>query len=243
MNRFRIVVIGWNVGNYIERCLRSIIDQDFKNWTLCAVLDPSEDNTFEVSGKIKDSRIKLIKNNSRKYSLSNIISSIKEQAPDDEDIIATVDGDDWLANNDSLSIVDRCYREDHNLLATHGSWVSYPNPNVGTNNFPYTEEDFRIGVRKVAWKASHLRTYKSKVWKRIKDSDFRDEHGNYFISSGDIAIMLPILEMATLNRIKFIPELIYIYNQETPYSDIKTKLKEQLYIADYIRKMKPYEPI
>lgn len=243
MNKFRIVVVGWNVEKYIIKCINSIIEQDFKNWTLCAVLDPSNDNTFEVVKIFSDDRIKIIYNENQQYALLNIIKSIKEQNPEDEDIIVTVDGDDWLYSAQTLSIVDRYYNNNPELIVTHGSWVPYPNSHAITNNSPYTLSDFKNNIRKVAWRASHLRTFKYKAWKRIKDNDFRDHEGKYYRSAWDLAIMWPILEMATFNRTKFISEPLYVYNQENPYGDTFMRLQEQMRYTDYIARMKPYDPI
>ena len=52
--------------------------------------------------------------------------------------------------------------------------------------------------------------------------------------------MFPILEMAGQDRVKFIPELIYSYNQESPYNDSKMRLREQMQYADYFAAKPPY---
>ena len=242
---FRIAVPTWNTERYIAKSLSSVLIQKENNYTCCVVVDPSTDKTdYIVKETIgKDPRFKIITNGVQKYALANIIDSINYQSPEDDDIIVLLDGDDWLINDNVLSIIKGYYDRDPSLLVTHGSWVAYPNPNAITNNAPYTEEDFRNNIRKVSWRASHLRTFKYKVWKKIKDSDFRDENNNYFRSAWDLAIMWPILEMATYKRVKFVPDILYVYNQETPYGDGHMRLREQMYLTDYIAGMKPYDPI
>jgi hypothetical protein len=206
------------------------------------VLDPSEDRTVELANKFcaLDSRIKVIANSTHMYSIPNIIRSITEQDPEDDDIIAILDGDDWLAMNISLELVKDYYDANPELLVTHGSWVSYPDPNVINNSCPYTEEDWNKGIRKVDWRASHLRTFKYKVWKNVKHDDLKGPDGEFIRVAGDLAVMYPMLEMSGRDRVQFIPEKIYVYNQETQYNDHKLRVQEQMNMADYIASKPPY---
>jgi glycosyltransferase involved in cell wall biosynthesis len=240
---FKIAVVGWNVEKYIDKCLGSLVNQKFKDWEVQVIIDPSSDKSFETAIKWQRDKIKIHQNNTRVYALGNIISAINMLNPSDEDIIVTVDGDDWLIDSNSLEIVQGYYNRFPDTWVTHGSWVPYPNPSANTNNAPYSEYEFNNNIRKFSWRASHLRTFKYKIWKLIKDNDFRDEQGCYYKSAWDLAIMWPILEMSTYKRVKFIQEKLYMYNQETPYSDGIIRLKEQMYLTDYIARMKPYEPL
>lgn len=239
---FRIAIIGWKAEEYIERCISSVISQDFKDWTACVIIDPSEDRTAELAERLtkQDSRIKFIANKVRMFALPNFVQSIREQQPQDEDVLVTLDADDWFAGPNTLSIVDRYYRNNPELLVTHGSWISYPNPFVTNNNEPYTSAEWEKGVRKVAWHASQLRTFKYKVWKHVKDEDLRDSNGLYIQVAGDVAIMFPVMEMAGQHRVQFISELIYVYNQETPYNGHKLKSDKQTQSAEYTRNRTPY---
>lgn len=239
---FRIVIIGWNVGTYLERCLKSVIDQEYKDWTACVVLDPSGDNSHSIASKysILDERIKLVLNSNREYATSNIIRSIDEQPCQDGDVIVTLDGDDWFSDNKSLSIVKGYYDRYPNLLVSHGSWVSYPDPLARNNNYPYSTEDWQKGIRRVPWRASHLRTFKYKVWKHVNKEDLKGPDGLYARVAWDLAIMFPMLELSGHSRVIFVPELIYTYNQETPFNDSKMRLMEQMQYADYFAAKPPY---
>ncbi len=200
---FRIVVVGWKAEQYIERCLTSIKYQTVQDWTACVVLDPSEDRTVELAKRfsIIDPRIKVIANNRQVYAISNIICSIMEQYPENEDIIVTVDSDDWMSRPDALEIVKRYYDNNSELLMTHGSWVSYPDSSVQTNNCPYTEADWSVGIRKVAWRASHLRTFKYRVFKHVNYNDLRGPGGEYAKVAGDLALTFPMLELSGAKRV------------------------------------------
>ena len=57
----------------------------------------------------------------------------------------------------------------------------------------------------------------------------------------DIAIMLPILEMAGYNRSKYISEKLYVYNQETPHNDYKLYAKQSAMDAECIMSKPAYQ--
>jgi glycosyltransferase involved in cell wall biosynthesis len=236
---FKIAVIAGPAQNYIQKCLASIVAQDYKNWHCQVIIDPV-DSSYGLAQRYESDQLRVLRNTESKYALANIIKAFELLNPIDDDILITVDGDDWLASEKSFSILKKYCDDNSDLLVTYGSWIAYPNPNVTTNNGSYTEEHFKYGIRRVSWRASHLRTMKYKVWKHIKDEDFRDQDGNYFRSALDLAIMWPALEMAGHRRSRHIPDILYTYNQETPFNDDKLRLKEQMYFTDYIAAKKPY---
>lgn len=239
MIQFKILIPGGPAENYIVNCLTSLIEQDYPHWQAQVILDPVGDKTYENALKIQDPRIRVKLNNTRNYNLANFLEATQLLQPKDDDIIIMIDADDWLARKDALSIVKGYYEAQSDLMLTHGSWVPYPKPNIH-NNLPYSEEDFAVGVRRVRWKASHLRTCKYKIWKNIKKEDLQDENGEFFKITGDLALMYPLLEMAGFHRIKFIPELLYTYNQETAFSDEKLHHQKQLDNEMKIRNKTPY---
>jgi len=81
---------------------------------------------------------------------------------------------------------------------------------------------------------------KYKIWKNIKDKDLRDLYGNYFKTAWDVAIMMPVLEMAGFDRSQFIKEILYVYNKITPFNDDKLYLNEQRANKKYICSLNSY---
>ena len=57
-----IIMPSYNTAQYITETIQSVIDQTYHNWELIIVDDCSTDNTDIVIGKIKDPRIRYIKN-------------------------------------------------------------------------------------------------------------------------------------------------------------------------------------
>lgn len=64
----------------------------------------------------------------------------------------------------------------------------------------------------------------------------------FFDVTRDQAMMFPMLEMAA-GRIKFIPEVLYLYNQSNPLNDFKNKLQRMMRCEQVIRSKIAYKPL
>ena len=56
-----VVIPAYNAGKYIEKCIQSIISQDFKDMEIIIINDGSTDNTKEICEKYVDGVIEVIK--------------------------------------------------------------------------------------------------------------------------------------------------------------------------------------
>jgi len=56
-----VVVPTYNNENLIEKCIKSILNQSFKDFELIIVDDCSKDKTIKILKKIKDKRLKILK--------------------------------------------------------------------------------------------------------------------------------------------------------------------------------------
>jgi len=94
---FSIIVPIYNVEEYLEKCIDSILAQTYENFELILVDDGSPDNCPQICDEYakKDKRIKVIhKENGGLVSARNI--GIKNAIGD---YICYVDGDDWIVSN------------------------------------------------------------------------------------------------------------------------------------------------
>ena len=91
--------------------------------------------------------------------------------------------------------------------------------------------DFRKDPK---WRASHLRTFKAKLAKRLTKDDLSDEDGNFYRYAYDQALMFPMMEMAC-ERIRFVSDILYIYNDENPMNVHKVEPEEQIEMAYRVR--------
>lgn len=243
--KINIVSAFWNCSEYIERCIDSVLKQNYTDFKMYLIDDLSSDDTVEkIKSKIKDdNRFVIIKNKIKKYKLKNFDDLIMDDDIfHDEDVIIELDGDDYLYDENVVSkIVDK-YTNNKDLWLTNGSFI-YSN---GSPGFSSKCDPFRI--RKDVFRFSHLRTWKCHLWRMIEEESFLDDNGEYFKSAPDVAYSIPMLEMSGLKHYEFIPDLMYVYNAESPYNEHKQGsagggLSSQQDSANIIRRKKSYNPI
>lgn len=89
-----VVIPAYNAGKYIEKCIQSIISQDFKDMEIIIINDGSTDNTKEICEKYvkMDSRIKLTTTENRGAGSARNTGISKAQGT----FIALIDADDYI---------------------------------------------------------------------------------------------------------------------------------------------------
>lgn len=242
-NKFIIIVPVYNAEKYIEKCLSSILFQDYDNYKLVVIDDCSVDNTYKIINDVHsnhDYSFVVCKNHYRIGSaLANIAKGVELFSQGDEDIIITIDGDDFLYNDKVLSFLNTVY-QDGAVYMTYGQYI----PLSGSYGKYCSPIDNIKEYRKSGlWQASHLRTFKNKLWYKIDDGDLRDENNEYYKVAGDAAYIYPMLEMCGPKHHKFIDEILYIYNDLSPVNDMKVNMEEQIRTAALIRNKDIYDEI
>lgn len=235
-----IVTTAYNCQDYIEKCIGSLMGQNFRDFKCYITDDMSTDNTVDVVKKtiIGDDRFILIENKTKFYQPGNYDQIIRDNEDiKDNDIIVEVDGDDWLPDSKTLSRINDVY-SDENVWVANGSF-RYSNGSLGFSS----EQKIDENLRKFRFTASHIRTWRAFLWRNIKQEDLKDENGFYWKVTGDLSFMFPMLEMAGQEHYKFMQEVNYIYNEENPINDHKVDLTLVNEIAIKIRNMKPYQKL
>jgi glycosyltransferase involved in cell wall biosynthesis len=246
MIEFKIVVPCYNVEKWVSKTIASIKEQTYTNFVCLLVDDMSDDSTVDVIlQNIKDDqRFSLEINKEKKYPLKNFYDGFKIIGTNDEDVYVNVDGDDWLASNDVLEKLNEIYTKEKCLM-TYGSFVEYPS-GITHPYFLVPYDKLIIDnkfFREVAWKASHLRTYKAKLFNKIRVEDFIDEKtGKFFETTADLAFMFPMLEMAG-SRSRHIQDILYVYNKQNPISEMYVKVEKQLQVAEQIKRKEKYNTV
>ena len=242
--RFNIIVPLWNASLWIEKSINSVKHQLYKNFNCYIIDDVSTDNSVEVIKKsIKDDdRFTLIENKTKKFALENIVNTLNNSSIQPDDVNVILDGDDWFSSYNVLSYLNYIYKE-HLCLMTYGSYVYYPKGSRGLEPSSYPEKVIKSNsFRRDIWRASHLRTFKTSVWKKINLDDLKDKYGNFYKTAYDQAIMLPLLELSS-DRSKFVDKILHVYNRSNPNNVDKIKQVEQSKTAMQIRNKKSYERI
>ena len=236
---FNIVVPLFNAEKYIEKCLLSIINQSHERFQVQVVDDCSSDSSYKIASSIcKDNKnLKIFRNTRRIGALHNINNLLSKKIKEPTKTVnLLIDGDDYLYSSDVLNILEEKYLQT-NCLITYGSYIS--SKGVKGKKYPRLIREFNL-FRKYFWYASHLRTFRHDLWMALDPQDLLNKNQEYFSVAWDLAIMLPMLEMAG-NRQEFISDVLYAYNEDNPISDHRIRRKEQILAAREIRQKKIYK--
>lgn len=235
-----VLTTSYNCEKFIERSLATIMSQTYKDFRCFITDDISTDNTVEkIKEFIKnDNRFVLIENKTKMYQAGNYDQVIRgDYNISDEDICIEVDGDDWLPDSKVFQRVVDTYNSGDVWLA-NGSF-KYHDGRPGFSQPHTTFED----IRQKPFTLSHLRTWKSFLWRSIKQEDLKDSNNNYWKIACDLAFMFPMVEMCGPEHYKFMYDVNYIYNESNPLNEHKVNFPEVQKMNQIIRGYKPYEKL
>ncbi len=238
-----VVIASYNNKDWYERNLDSVLCQDYTHFSVIYTDDASPDGTGNlVEAYLKSHpqghRVTLIKNEKRCGALANQYCAI--HSCEDEAIIVIVDGDDFLADETVLSYIAKVY-EDKNVWLTYGQFECCPTEKPGfccaIPDYVVKNNSFRNSSDRYI--PAHLRTFYAGLFKNIELKDLLYK-GDFLRSSGDIAAMYPMIEMARKGHFKFIAKILYFYNVSNPIMDYKVDLGLQNKMARIIRRRRSY---
>lgn len=237
-----VIIPSYNNMKWYKKNLTSVLNQKYNNYRIIYINDCSTDNTGAavqafLRRKDKKRKVTFINNKQRLGALHNLYNAINKCA--NSEIIVTVDGDDWLFNSNVLHIINKIYTN-NNVWLTHGTFTEFPSKTtswsepipksiINSNNF----RDYKS--------PTHLRTFYAGLFKKIRKEDLLYQ-GRFWEMTWDMAIMLPMIEMAG-NRHMFIDKILYVYNIANPINDNKVNSDLQTHYDHIIRNMPKYSVI
>jgi glycosyltransferase involved in cell wall biosynthesis len=200
------IIPMYNAAPHVKDLVESLQIQKNNNWEAIIIDDMSSDDTiFMVNHATgSDDRFKLIVNKEKKWALKNVVEHSLNV--DEENIIAILDGDDMLCNENTVDLILNTYTEDSeaDTAWTMHKWdinninISKEIPNIPHVN-PY---DYH-------WVTSHLKTFRASLIKQVNKDNFTDMNGEWFKRGYDQALYLPLLYIS--KKRVFIPEVCYYY--------------------------------
>lgn len=240
---FVIVIPSYKNKNWYKRNLDSVFDQEYTNFRIIYIDDCSPDNTGQLvkeyaCEKGQQDKIMVIINEERMGATANIYKAAHLCLP--EEIIVSLDGDDWLAHPWVLNHLNSIY-QDPNIWLTYGQFQWWPKnvPGFCHPVPPHILEQNKI--REYGWVTTALRTYYAGLYQKIKKEDLLYQDKFYFMA-GDLAIMFPMVEMAGAHS-KFVSEILYIYNTESNINDHKVNGNQQVDLGNIVREKPRYSKI
>jgi glycosyltransferase involved in cell wall biosynthesis len=240
-NRIVVVTPFYNAGTFLEKCVASVLEQDYGNFKMLLLDDASTDGSAE--GLPRDPRVCYLRNAERRGLAANLHRLLTEHVEPD-DIVVCVDGDDLLACPDALSRIDRYYNE-------HDCWVMYGQFQYARGALGFSEpfaSPAEIDEQRAYFRTSHIRTFRAGLFQAIarQDPEYRclkDEGGRWLEYSADCALMFPLVEMARFDRVRFHPDVLYIYNDGNPLCEHRVNRARQIEAYDMVSRKARFERI
>jgi hypothetical protein len=204
---------------WARRCVESVLAQTYRNFA--HVYIAADDFTARVA---RDARIMgkgtstvavnpLVRVVESPHTVVENVYSFWRTVPDDQ-VIVWLDGDDWLESERSLEILADVYRHRDPWL-TYGSFRFSSNPGVDT---PLLGTRYATPhPRREPWRASHLKSFRAGLVKRVREEDLRRPDGSWTEYCTDRVFMLPMLEMAGPNY-EVVSDVLSVYNWEASFS-------------------------
>jgi glycosyltransferase involved in cell wall biosynthesis len=245
----RIVVItaSYNNRQWYQQNLDSVFKQFYDNWHLIYICDgvdegAQSDGTGElveqyIKARGMQHKVTLIRNTKRRGALANQYHAI--HGCNNTDIIAILDGDDFLATPYVFQRINKEYTR-KKIWLTYGQLKEWPQGGTGCKQLPRKMIKRSLFRGQINWPyfPSHLRTFYAALFKRINKEDLM-YNGDFMMMSSDVAIMVPMLEMAQ-ERISFIPDILVLYNMANALNDSKVSQQLQEQLTAYVRTLPKY---
>lgn len=167
MNKVSIIVAIYNVEKYLDKCLKSIQEQTYKDFICYCVNDGSSDNSKNIIEKyLVDSRFKLLEkenggvSSARNFGLKNV----------NTEYVAFVDGDDFLEPN----LLEECIKN-INDTGTDILVFGYKQLYLNNNTSELIDLTFDDGVYSYKNKEGIFAFTPNAVWNKIyRTSLFKD---------------------------------------------------------------------
>ena len=251
-----IIVPVYNVENYIERCLNSLVNQTFKDIEIITINDGSTDKSLELINKYvkEDIRVSVIDLGDEGVSYCRNLGIEKANGK----YIMFVDSDDWI----DFSMVEVMYKkaEENKLDLVMCSYIREFKDHSKEKifNLPeeiiYKEDKVKnellrklVGPVKEELSNPEMLDALGTVWGKLYRADIFKENKINFVDLKEIGsaedTLFNIFTFNYLKKVMFLNKPMYHYWRDNPKSvtsQYNSKLKEQRkvffkYISDFIK--------
>lgn len=203
--RFIVFTAGFNSVDWVKKNILSVKNQKYDNYVHIIVDDATTDGTNKIIKKYKHKKLVTYKNNKNIKWVNNALKYLDDHIKSEEDVIITVDMDDWLAHKNVLLTLNKIYQE-KKVWLTYGNYAIYNGKRINEQNIKLFNKK-HIGGAFV-----HLRTFKAFLWQNLDKNDLKGPDGNYITCTYDRAIMYPMVSMCQEDKIFRFDEIFYVYN-------------------------------
>lgn len=229
-----IIVPIYNVGSYIEECIKSVLSQTFKDFELILVNDGSNDNSLTICEKYQglDSRIKVISKEN-----GGLVSARKAGAQIAKgDYILCIDGDDYINENYLMKISqDICDNADvvfygYNLVDIDGNllYTHYDGVKEGIYNTDGLSEILQHFIFDRKLNGINMGSISFTIWSKVIKRELYTESQlsvpNSITFGEDLAVVSQVIKQAKSIKVVHYSGYSYRKNMQSMSHDISEKM-------------------
>lgn len=220
--KLSIIIPVYNLEQYIEKCLNSILAQSFNDYEIICINDGSTDNSLEILNRYKDKIVIIDKENEGSGVARNVgIDKAKGE------YIFFVDGDDWLEDNCLEKMVNEADKLNTDILIFGGlSYYSDKGKNGG-----YSKDKLPKKYLNKIFSANDIKNdifkFPSTIWTKLYKREFLLKNNIRFQNIKVGQDQLPFFHsMITAERIAILAENLYCYRKNREGSAMTVKKKK-----------------
>ena len=240
MNNYKVTIITpiHKAERFIERCAKSLLNQDFESIEYIFIIDATPDDSFKILKKLVDQcnrkgDIKLLEN---EYNLGVAKTRKKGMLEASGEYVIQIDSDDWIESNMISTLYNKA-KQDNADIAVCDYYISFI-----TGKETYRKEEYKpnidFNIKNIMLGKVHPAFWNTLIKRSLYVEKNIFPEGK--INMGDDYEMMLKLFLST-EKVSYIPKAFLYYTQYNENSITKTMNKE--YINDTINCIEVFEEI
>ena len=168
-------------------------------------------------------------------STDNTVDVVKKLIEGDERFKLFVNQEKKYALKNIYEGIQKSNPKDHNIIVTvdGDDWL-YHNRVLDILNYVYDKTGCFLTY------GEYVKLNDLKEGRVVPNGSYNN--GEFYRMAWDVAFMMPMLEMAAERHV-FVPDILYVYNNDNPINDFKVNSGLQLELDRQIRTKPPYKRI
>ena len=221
-----VIIAAYNIEEYIERCIESVINQSEIEIEIIIVNDGSTDNTLNIIKKMSDLDERIIIINQKNQGLVEARKRGLKNA--NGKFILFLDGDDWLENN----CVEELYKTaiDKNAdVVLYNAYKAYEDKKETFNTF---NKNLIDDIKKNPIKNLLLDNISPTIWSKFIKRSFIEENNIKFPENISYAEDLATVSNIFINNPKIVFNENRLYNYYHRDNSISNKVSSKVLEVD-----------
>lgn len=223
MHKLSVIVAVYNVSDYIEACLTSVLEQSYENIELIIVNDGSTDDSFQKIEKLVDGNTNVILIDQENQGVSAVRNNGVKVATGE--YLGFVDGDDIIAKDMFQKMMVSFEESDADIVTIGVARLS------GDKVYPsILHERFMVSRKEATTiEATPTLLYDTTSWNKVFKKSFWDKNHLEFPVGQmyeDIALMIPAFLYA--EKVNIIPDVGYYWRSRDTGSKSITQRRNDL---------------